>query len=140
MTGYTCWDNSPPGSAQISRPVLHERAGGKGTYRDPITVAVGYTSDGPDFAYGTRFYLPDLNKYFIVEDICGACHRTRSGTDYTLDIWLDGRNLSSRRATSMLPRRHRQSPRDPQARAPACRWIPDRSAERPFRRLLPADP
>ena len=41
ITGYTWWDNSPPGSAQIARPVLHQRAGGNGTYSDPITVAVG---------------------------------------------------------------------------------------------------
>ena len=115
VTGYTWWDNSPPGSAQISRPVLHERAGGKGTYRDPITVAVGYTSDGPDFAYGTRFYLPDLKKYFIVEDICGACHRARAGTDYTLDIWLDGRDLSSSRATSCT---HRVTGKQPVIRKP----------------------
>jgi resuscitation-promoting factor RpfB len=95
VTGYSYWDNTPPGSAQISHPVLHSRAGGSGTYGDPITVAVGYDSSGPDFAYGTRFYLPDLDKYFIVEDICGACGSSRSGTDYTLDIWVDGSDTSS---------------------------------------------
>ncbi|HEY5846527.1 MAG TPA: ubiquitin-like domain-containing protein [Microlunatus sp.] len=95
ITGYTWWDNSPPGSAQIARPVLHQRAGGKGTYSDPITVAVA----SGRFSFGTRFYLPKLNKYFIVEDICGACGRSRSGAAYTLDIWLDGRNLSSGGAT-----------------------------------------
>ena len=95
ITGYSYWDNTPPGSAQISHPVLHQRAGGTGTYSDPITVAVGYDSSGPDFAYGTRFYLPELDKYFIVEDICGACGSTRSGTDYTLDIWVGGSGSSS---------------------------------------------
>ncbi len=95
ITGYTYWDNSPPGSAQIARPILHQRAGGKGTYSDPITVAVA----SGRFSFGTRFYLPELNKYFIVEDICGACGRSRSGAAYTLDIWLDGRNLSSGGAT-----------------------------------------
>ena len=100
ITGYTYWDNSPPGSAQIARPVLHDRAGGVGTYRDPITVAVGTGSGGPEFAFGTKFYLPDLKKYFIVEDICGACSRDRPGSDYTLDIWLDGRDRSSGAATS----------------------------------------
>ena len=71
MTGYSYWDNSPPGSAQISRPVLHERAGGTGTYRDPITVAVGTRR-----RTGLRVRHPvlsaGLDKYFIVEDICGA--------------------------------------------------------------------
>ena len=95
ITGYTWWDNSPPGSAQIARPVVHQRAGGKGTYSDPITVAVA----SGRFSFGTRFYLPKLNKYFIVEDICGACGSSRSGAAYTLDIWLDGRNLSSGGAT-----------------------------------------
>ena len=40
VTGYTYWDNSPPGSAQIARPQVHDRAGGVGTWKDPITVAV----------------------------------------------------------------------------------------------------
>jgi resuscitation-promoting factor RpfB len=97
VTGYTYWDNSPPGSAQIARPVLHKRAGGSGTYRNPITVAVGF---GPEFAFGTRFYLPKLKKYFIVEDLCGACGRSRAGAAYTIDIWLDGRNLSRGRAAA----------------------------------------
>ena len=97
VTGYTYWDNSPPGSAQIARPIIHDRAGGTGTWRDPITVAVGF---GPRFPFGTKFYLPELKKYFIVEDLCGACSDGRSGGEYTLDIWLDGSDTSSGRATS----------------------------------------
>ena len=97
VTGYTYWDNSPPGSAQIARPIIHDRAGGTGTWKDPITVAVGF---GPRFAFGTKFYLPELKKYFIVEDLCGACSDGRSGGSYTLDIWLDGSHLSSGAATS----------------------------------------
>ncbi len=97
VTGYTYWDNSPPGSAQIARPIIHDRAGGTGTWKDPITVAVGF---GPRFAFGTKFYLPDLKKYFIVEDLCGACSDGRNGGAYTLDIWLDGSHLSSGGATS----------------------------------------
>ena len=42
LTGYSFWDNTPPGSAAIARPVIHRRAGGSGTYGDPITIAVGY--------------------------------------------------------------------------------------------------
>jgi resuscitation-promoting factor RpfB len=102
VTGYTYWDNTPPGSAQIAHPVLHSRAGGTGTYRDPITVAVGYDSSGPDFAFGTRFYLPELDKYFIVEDVCGSCGNGRSGADYWLDIWVDGSDTSSSRANSCM--------------------------------------
>ncbi|MDN5805363.1 MAG: hypothetical protein L0H26_12385, partial [Microlunatus sp.] len=100
VTGYTWWDNSPPGSAEISHPVLHRRAGGTGTYADPITMAVGYTSAGPDIPYGTRFYLPNFQKYFIVEDICGACHRPPANVTYKLDLWLDGRSSSAKGAKS----------------------------------------
>ena len=90
-TGYTYWDNSPPGSAQIARPQIHDRAGGTGTWKDPITVAV----QSGRFDFGTRFYLPELKKYFIVEDLCGACYDGRNGGEYTLDLWVDGSDLSS---------------------------------------------
>ena len=100
ITGYTWWDNSPPGSAAIARPVIHRLAGGVGTYADPITMAVGYTSRGMDIPAGTRFYLPEMKKYFIVEDKCGACHRHNADVAYKLDIWLDGRNRSKSRARS----------------------------------------
>ena len=101
VTGYTYWDNSPPGSAQIARPIIHDRAGGTGTWKDPITVAVGF---GPRFPFGTKFYLPELKKYFIVEDLCGACSDGRNGGAYTLDIWLDGSDTSSSGATSCANR------------------------------------
>lgn len=58
VIGYTYWDNSPPGSAQIARPQIHQRAGGVGTWKDPTTVAVR----AGRFAFGTRFYLPNLKK------------------------------------------------------------------------------
>lgn len=100
ITGYTWYDNSPPGSAAIARPVIHRTAGGVGTYADPITMAVGYTSAGMDIPAGTRFYLPKMKKYFIVEDKCGACHRHSADVTYKLDIWLDGRNRSKASARS----------------------------------------
>ncbi len=93
-TGYTWWDNSPPGSAAISHPVLHRTAGGVGTYADPITLAVAYSGKTPQFPYGTRFYLPRWKKYFIVEDICGACDRHPTDVKYKIDLWLDARKLS----------------------------------------------
>ena len=74
-TGYTWFDNTPPGSTAISHPVLHSRAGGTGTYADPITMAVGHSletgEDVLDYPAGTRFYLPHVRRYFIVEDTCG---------------------------------------------------------------------
>ena len=56
------------------------------------------------FPFGTRFYLPELKKYFIVEDLCGACSDGRNGGAYTLDIWVDGSDLSSGGAASCASR------------------------------------
>jgi hypothetical protein len=81
-----------------------------GTYADPITVAVGHVKDSegkdtPDFKPGVKFYLPNLRKYFIVEDTCGdgdtpqvePCHNLHkwtnpapAGSEVWLDIWIDG--------------------------------------------------
>lgn len=102
-TGYTYYDNTPPGSADISNPILHSKAGGTGTYVDPITVAVGHTmssgKDVLDYAAGVKFYVPNLRRYFVVEDTCGdgktpqnkPCHAGYPvGTSTWLDLWIDG--------------------------------------------------
>lgn len=89
-----------PGSAAISHPVIHRSAGGVGSYADPVTLAVAYRGRTPQFPYGTRFYLPEYRKYFIVEDICGACYRIPSGAEYKIDLWVDGRSLSRSAARS----------------------------------------
>lgn len=115
VTGYTWHDNSPPGSPQVSHPVIHRVAGGTGTYADPITVAVGHSiNDGADildWAAGTRFYIEDVHRYFIVEDTCGdgprpqngACHtgfpRDAAGASTWLDVWIDGRDATHDGAT-----------------------------------------
>ena len=131
-TGYTYWDNSPPGSAQIARPILHDRAGGTGTWKDPITVAV----QAGRFEFGTRFYLPELKKYFVVEDLCGACYDGRNGGAFTLDLWVDGSHLSSGGAARVrLPRhpraaRHRGSEVRP-ARRPRSGLLTEPGARDP---------
>jgi len=101
VTGYSYWDNTPPGSAAIAHPVIHRSAGGTGTYDDPITLAVGHRIDGSrrsiDYPVGTRFYLEGLRKYAIVEDLCGdgsrpqdgPCHSGHQGRPW-LDIYVDG--------------------------------------------------
>ena len=104
LTGYTWWDNTPAGSAAIAHPVLHATARGVGTYADPITMAVGYTSAGPDVPYGTRFYLRALQRYAVVEDLCGACHKTPDGARWKLDLWLDGRILTAAEANACASR------------------------------------
>lgn len=103
ITGYSYFDNTPPGSAWISHPVVHTVAGGIGTYEDPLTVAVGHArTDGHhrlDWPAGTRFYLPNLRRYLIVEDTCGdgdrpqetACHTGYPAAASTwLDVWIGG--------------------------------------------------
>lgn len=110
LTGYSYWDNTPPGSAAISKPVIHRRAGGTGTYSDPITIAVGHTIVGRrqtlDYPAGTRFYLEGLRKYVIVEDVCGdgnrpqdgPCHSGHNGLPW-MDIYVDGSKSPSGEAT-----------------------------------------
>lgn len=102
LTGYSWWDNTPRGSAAIARPVIHRRAGGTGTYEDPVTLAVGHVIQGRrqtmDYPAGTRFYIASLRKYAIVEDVCGDGHRPQDGPCHSgyrghpwVDIYVDGR-------------------------------------------------
>ncbi len=105
VTGYTFYDNTPAGTAIVSHPVLHEQAGGSGTYVDPITVAVGHRLDDGqdilDWPAGTRIYVPDLARYFVVEDTCGdgaapqhgPCHslvEAPDGVTTWVDVWTGG--------------------------------------------------
>lgn len=115
LTGYSYWDNTPPGSAAIARPVIHRRAGGIGTYANPITLAVGHQKRGGrslmDFPAGTRFYFPRIRKYAIVEDLCGDGNRPQDGPCHTghrghvwLDIYVDGRRAGNRAANICMRR------------------------------------
>ena len=88
-TGYGWPDNSPPGNA-ISDPIMHQGAGGTGTYVNPITIAVGYMGSVHDYPAGTRFYIPNVRKYFITEDTCAACHNRPSGVSTWVDMWVGG--------------------------------------------------
>jgi hypothetical protein len=101
LTGYTYWAAAPNGSRQIARPAVHRKAGGSGTYRDPITLAVGNAPPNgrsvTDFPAGTVFYIPRLRKYAIVVDICadgpipqsGACQSKNKG-QIALNIYVGG--------------------------------------------------
>lgn len=111
LTGYGYWDNTPPGSAAIAKPVVHRRAGGTGTYADPITIAVGHRIEGGrqtlDYRPGTRFYIERLRKYAIVEDVCGDGTRPQDGPCHTgyrghpwLDIYIGGARLTAAHTNS----------------------------------------
>ncbi len=94
-TAYDWWDNNPPGSAEISHPVIHRRAGGTGTYSDPLTVAVNHFSNGRlQFKPGTRFYVPNVRAYLIVEDTIGDNAQGR----VHLDMWAGGKTSTERSA------------------------------------------
>lgn len=115
VTGYSIFDNTPPGSAAISHPVIHDHAGGRGTWQWPITVAVGHSlatgRDVLDWKPGTIFYVPSLRRYFIVEDTCGdgprpelgACHRGYPKPAVThLDVWVGGKGVSRQQANRCM--------------------------------------
>jgi len=94
-TAYDWWDNNPPGSSEISNPVVHRHAGGIGTYADPLTVAVNYSSGHRlQFKPGTRFYVPNIRAYLIVEDTIGDSAHGRTH----LDVWAGGKSSTEQSA------------------------------------------
>jgi hypothetical protein len=110
VTAYTWFDNTPVGSPTISNPKLHKTAGGSGTYDDPVTIAVGHSlesgTDVLDYPPGLRIYIPDVRRYFIVEDTCGDGDAPEEGPCHTgaeefgdasvwLDMWIGGEDESA---------------------------------------------
>ena len=115
LTGYSWFDNTPRGSAAIARPIIHRKAGGTGTFNDPITLAVGHVKGAfkhtMDYPAGTRFYFPKIRKYAIVEDLCGdgnkpqdgPCHSGMNGRPW-LDIYVDGQRAGERASDACMYR------------------------------------
>jgi hypothetical protein len=87
-------DNSPPGTA-IEFPQIHDEAGGTGTFDDPITFA----TDPRLFSPGQVIYVPFVQKYFIMEDLCtdsgpgdqgaGCVNDFDAGLAH-IDLWTGG--------------------------------------------------
>jgi len=80
-TFYAAIDNDPPGSLDIAYPApqgMHTRAGGIGTYADPITLA----SDARWLPIGIRVYAPRWRKYYIMEDECVECEADWSANHF----------------------------------------------------------
>jgi hypothetical protein len=90
LTGYSWQDNTPPGSSIVGEPVLHKQADGQGTFADPITVAVPGHEGKMAWQPGTKFYLPTVQRYVIVEDSGAA--KQPAGTDTHLDMWIGGQD------------------------------------------------
>ncbi len=96
LTFYGWWDNTPPGG-DISFPKIHNTAGGKGTFADPITFATATAELSP----GTKVWVPRVRKYFIMEDSCEECGADWSGHGPNggpklrhIDLWLGGKGGS----------------------------------------------
>lgn len=68
LTGYGFADNTPANSKTISMPVIHQEAGGTGTFADPITFASPGHAGSTEFPKGQIVYFPSLKRYGISED------------------------------------------------------------------------
>jgi 3D (Asp-Asp-Asp) domain-containing protein len=77
ITFYAAADNDPAGSREIAFPGLHREAGGTGTFADPLTFAAAKGVFKP----GTKVYVPDVQRYFILEDSCATCAGSH------IDLW-----------------------------------------------------
>ncbi len=95
-TGFSYYYSTPPGNT-ITNPIIHSVAGGTGTYADPITLSVGSTNSvSMDYPAGTRFYIPNVRRYFIVEYSCATCHVTLpSGTTTWVGMWIGGQGATT---------------------------------------------
>jgi hypothetical protein len=92
LTFYGWWDNTPPGG-DIAYPQIHNTAGGKGTFADPITFATSTA----ELKAGTKVWVPRVRKYFVMEDGCDECSADWSGNGPNggpglrhIDLWLGG--------------------------------------------------
>jgi hypothetical protein len=65
---------------------------GKGTYADPSSFATAARDSGSpaEFAPGTRIYVPEVRKYFVMEDQCYECGKEWFGShkSYHVDLWM----------------------------------------------------
>jgi hypothetical protein len=96
LRGYSSYDNIPPGPAEVTDPVVHDTAGGQGTFDDPVTLAVPL---GSDFDPGTRLYLPSVRRYGVVEDFDPG---PPSADDVA--VWVDGEGGSEGAVDACLDR------------------------------------
>lgn len=110
ITGYADGDNTPPGSPVTDLDGHHGVAGGDCTYSNPTSMAVGHVItngvDKGDFAYGTIFYVSNVNKgggcYFKAVDTCGdgsnpqngPCHKPEQGS-LQLDAYVGPKGTAS---------------------------------------------
>jgi len=88
-TGFSFFDNSPPSSADICCPRIHQKANGTGSRQDPITVAVpGSGGEGMELPAGTLLYYAAIKRYGLVED-SGATKMSKPHFDW----WVGGQGF-----------------------------------------------
>jgi len=83
VTLYGGKDNDPPGSSEIAYPKVHRKAGGTGTFADPITFA----TSKDELPIGTVVYYPYLKRYFVMEDQCVECEADWKKRVPHIDLW-----------------------------------------------------
>jgi hypothetical protein len=101
VTFYGWPDNDPPGKA-IAHPVIHNLAGGNGTYCNPTTFATERANDA-QIPYGTKLYVPYLKQYFVREDDCAPSgppvgHGNNGCYKLWFDLWIGGNAASVTKA------------------------------------------
>ena len=68
-TGYSYWDNTPPGGADISNGVIHTKAGGMGTFKITITRCGRARHGGRQrharLCGGHEILHPNLKRYLV---------------------------------------------------------------------------
>jgi len=100
LTFYGWPDNDPPGNAlayprRSNTGAVHNTAGGTGTYEDPVSMA----TDPSEWQVGTRFYIPFLQKYVVMEDWCAGCVRNwRQQRRHHIDVWMNSNARVNRSA------------------------------------------
>jgi 3D (Asp-Asp-Asp) domain-containing protein len=69
---------------------------GSGTFNDPTTFAVR-KNDEKTFPIGSVIYVPMLQKYYIVEDLCGDTNGQGClNGDHHVDLWMGPQEASGK--------------------------------------------
>ncbi|CAM1508696.1 Fc.00g055440.m01.CDS01 [Cosmosporella sp. VM-42] len=91
VTFYGYPDNDPPGPATAYNcGGRNYKAGGSGTYSDPLTIA---TAPG-ELNACEIVYLPLLTKYARVEDSCAQCAIDWGNGQPHIDIWTGSNSVN----------------------------------------------
>lgn len=95
VTFYGYPDNDPPGAnIAYSCGSRGYKAGGTGTYADPLTMA----SAAGEYTQCEIVYLPYLEKYLRYEDYCQECTDDYNNGKKHIDIWTGSSTVNGGQA------------------------------------------